>query len=186
VKNCTIMYNSCPHGSGGVNNEGTLEMTGCGIGSNNGGSCGGVENIGTLKLKECVISGNTSNCVGGGIYNHGRGSVTWKKCSIPGNGAEYAGGASVITSRHQKPARIAGSRIARVKATGRTRSYVLQSNATARSKRPNTSRRVSGDRRVRARTPLDLGDAGRREVENALADRRASVRVGEDGAVERP
>ena len=177
VMNCTIMYNSCPHGSGGVNNEGTLNMTGCDIGSNNGGSCGGVENIGTLKLKECVISGNTSNCAGGGIYNHGRGSVTVEKCSITGNGAVYAGGGIChYESRFdEKPAekcRLTNCTV--VKGNGPDQiygPYKADANCTIGSA-PNTSATAfsgySGETEPKPRSII--GDADVAQVKSALAD----------------
>src|SRR5262249_5406100 len=53
-------------GSGGVENQGTLTMTGCTVSKNlallaNGG---GLENWGTLKMIDCTISGNSA--LGGG------------------------------------------------------------------------------------------------------------------------
>jgi hypothetical protein len=78
---------------GGIENAGTLTMTGCTISDNvaAGGigvvHGGGIDNLGTLTVTDCTITGNwvsaLGNAFGGGIYNAGTLTVT--DCTISGN-----------------------------------------------------------------------------------------------------
>ena len=65
---CTISDNSASDFGGGINNLGTLNVVNSTISGNSGGSGGGIENGGTMSLTNCTVSGNQGN-FGGGIEN---------------------------------------------------------------------------------------------------------------------
>ena len=60
---------------GGLENFGTLTLTGCTVTANSGRLGGGMYNDGTATLIDCTISGNSSQ-FGGGVYNNGTATLT--------------------------------------------------------------------------------------------------------------
>lgn len=106
ISNCTLIGNLAGPISargGGVNNDGTLDITDSSIKGNTAatfglGTGGGIHNgdNGTLFLAGCVLSGNadgTSGNGGGAIYN--RNSATITSCILSNNSAAGGGGGVV-------------------------------------------------------------------------------------------
>ncbi len=93
---CTVSGNT----AGGVNNSGTLAMTHCTVSNNTTGA--GVLSSGTLGMTSCTVSDNTNSTSapfiftnGGGVLIAG-GEATLGDCTIDGNSAGFGGGLSVI------------------------------------------------------------------------------------------
>jgi hypothetical protein len=103
ISGLTVSNGQETHFGGGIENQGTLSVTGCTITGNAAANVnyldysrgGGIDNSGTLTVTDCTISGNNahaglrSNAFGGGIYNAGTLTVTGS--TITGNGAGAAG-----------------------------------------------------------------------------------------------
>jgi parallel beta-helix repeat protein len=90
IYNCTVSNN---YGSG-IENHGTLTITGASTVSSNTGvyDGGGIYNHGTLTITGAsAISGNTAYWSGGGIYNHGTLTITGAS-TISGNNTYSNGG----------------------------------------------------------------------------------------------
>ncbi len=77
---------------GGIDNGGTLTLTGATVSQNfSQGSGGGIENDGgTLSVSNTTLSGNTANSSGGGINNNG-GTLTLGNTIVAGNRASRGG-----------------------------------------------------------------------------------------------
>ncbi len=83
---------------GGIENAGTLTLTGCTISGNSSTDFGGgINNLGTLTVVNSTLSGNSSS-TGGGIENGG--TLTLTNCTISGNSGNFGGAIEngVITS----------------------------------------------------------------------------------------
>ena len=91
IDNCTISNND----GGGIDNDGTLTITGASTVSGNtnaGFSGGGIHNWGTLTITGAsTVSGNTAAYDGGGIDNDGTLTITGAS-TVSGNTAAYGGG----------------------------------------------------------------------------------------------
>jgi hypothetical protein len=80
------------HG-GGIQNFGTLTVTGCTVSDSLSNRGGGIANLATLTVIDSIISNNNSAViVGGGIYNLGH-TATVISSTLSGNSAEGGGGA---------------------------------------------------------------------------------------------
>ncbi|MBL7136330.1 MAG: T9SS type A sorting domain-containing protein [Candidatus Marinimicrobia bacterium] len=96
IENLTVRYGKITSGQGaGINNLGTLTLTGCGISDNvcssGGGGINGDE--GSLTMTNCTINGNSGD-YGGGMRLV-LGTFTLTNCTISGNTATssfYGGG----------------------------------------------------------------------------------------------
>ncbi len=92
LMSCTLDSNHAKYG-GGLNNGGIATFTDCTVSTNkasNGG--GGLKNFGTLNLSGCLVSGNAGGTECGGIYVKG-GTATVTDCTISGNYAQLDAGA---------------------------------------------------------------------------------------------
>ncbi|HUI88698.1 MAG TPA: FG-GAP-like repeat-containing protein [Anaerolineales bacterium] len=93
LKNLTIMNGNAMSGigGGGINNDGTLTVTGSTFSSNSANNHGGgINNNGTLTVTGSTFSGNFAGFHGGGISNSGALTVT--NSTFQGNTATYYGG----------------------------------------------------------------------------------------------
>ena len=89
--------NGHANSGGGINNNGTLTLTGDTISGNTAPVVGGgIDNTGSLTVSNCTISGNTCSSHGGGIWNSG--SLTLTSDIISANKATYNGGGIFNTS----------------------------------------------------------------------------------------
>jgi hypothetical protein len=78
--------------AGGINNNGTLTVSGCTISGNAATNGGGINNTGTLTVGNSTLSRNSAGFNGGGIWNGG--TLTVSNDILTGNTAdEDAGGA---------------------------------------------------------------------------------------------
>jgi uncharacterized repeat protein (TIGR01451 family) len=69
---CVVSDNRSDVGAGGIQNNGILVLDGCIVRDNSAeGFVGGIRNDGSLTVNESVISGNTATDLGGGIGNFG-------------------------------------------------------------------------------------------------------------------
>ncbi|MBU1065222.1 T9SS type A sorting domain-containing protein, partial [bacterium] len=99
IENLTVRYGKITSGQGaGINNQGTLTLTGCGISDNVCSSGGGGINSdeGSLTMTNCTINGN-SGTYGGGMRLV-LGTFTLTNCTISGNTATWsfnAGGGGI-------------------------------------------------------------------------------------------
>src|SRR5262249_20790265 len=78
LANLTITNGKAGNGGGGIENFGTLTVSGCTLSGNHAdnstfGGGGGIENFGTLTVNGCTLFGNhaDSSRGGGGIFNQG-------------------------------------------------------------------------------------------------------------------
>ena len=85
----TITGGSSANYGGGVNNQGTLTLTGCTVSGNSAGGWRRGLQRGTLTLTGCTVSGNSA-ADGGGVHNVG--TLTLTGCTVSGNSASVAGG----------------------------------------------------------------------------------------------
>lgn len=97
ISDITIDNGNSANWGGGIENEGTLNLTGCIIadcsanGSGNGYG-GGVDNYnGTVTITHCHISGNSATNRGGGVCSYG-GTINIIESTITGNTSDYGGG----------------------------------------------------------------------------------------------
>lgn len=74
---------------GGINNAGSLTLTGCLVVENRATRGGGIENLGTLTLINCTVSGNYAEECGGGIDAFG-GTVIVSNSIVAENRAKTA------------------------------------------------------------------------------------------------
>jgi len=90
----TIANLTIANGSNGVDNHGTLTVTGCTLAGNSstGGNGGGVSNEGTLTLTDSTLSGNSSGFLGGGVYLDPNTVSTITNNTFVNNSANYGGG----------------------------------------------------------------------------------------------
>ena len=89
----TISGGSATSDGGGINNKGTLTVTGSVINNNSVSGFtagGGIANLGTMMVSNTTISNNSGNLGGGGIYNSG--TLTLTGCSVASNTSAYEGG----------------------------------------------------------------------------------------------
>jgi hypothetical protein len=81
---------------GGIENFGTLTLTGSALSGNSASGGGGIENDGTLTLTDCTLSGNSADSSfpggGGGIENENCGTVTVVGGAVSENSAGTGGG----------------------------------------------------------------------------------------------
>ncbi len=77
---------------GGIDNDGTLIVSGCTITGNYGASGGSILNFGSLTLTHSTVSGNTATQDGGGIENVTGGTLQVIDSVISGNTASGKGG----------------------------------------------------------------------------------------------
>jgi len=78
---------------GGIENNGSLTVTGTTIsGSQSAGLGGGIYNNGTLTLSNSTVSGNQASGSGGGIYNQIEATLTLSDSTLSGNSAGELGG----------------------------------------------------------------------------------------------
>lgn len=89
------------YGGGGVENNGTVDLTDCTIKGNAANLGGGVYNTGTTVFTDCAITDNQST-MGGGINNNG-GTVTLNRTLIADNTAGTGGGI-INTDAFESPA----------------------------------------------------------------------------------
>ncbi len=93
LANLTIQHGSSTVSGGGIENAGTLTLSGDSIIGNTAsgtGAGGGIYNSGTLAVSGSTISGNTAGGNGGGIVNGG--TLTLVDDTISGNSASGSGG----------------------------------------------------------------------------------------------
>ncbi len=93
LANLTIQHGSSTVSGGGIENAGTLTLSGDSIIGNTAsgtGAGGGIYNSGTLAVSGSTISGNTAGGNGGGIVNSG--TLTLVDDTISGNSASGSGG----------------------------------------------------------------------------------------------
>jgi hypothetical protein len=76
---------------GGIDNSGTLTVTGCTLRNNFAYTGGGIENDGTLTVTKSTLSGNSATH-GGGIYNNDGSTLTVANSTLSGNSADDEGG----------------------------------------------------------------------------------------------
>jgi hypothetical protein len=87
------------HSGAGVDNQGTLILSGCTInGNNSGDSGGGLYNGGTATVTECTFGDNTAATGGGGVVNWVTGSLNMFNCLISANKATNNGGGLYISN----------------------------------------------------------------------------------------
>ncbi len=79
------------YAGGGIENNGTVDLTDCTIKGNAANSGGGVSNTGAAAFTGCDITDNTTSGFGGGISNNG-GTVTLTDTLIADNTAGTGGG----------------------------------------------------------------------------------------------
>jgi predicted outer membrane repeat protein len=94
IANLTITNGYSPTlGGGGINNYGTLTVTGCSFSGNIASSGGGIISYGTLTVSNSIFSGNSATSyAGGGIYSY-TGTLTVTDSTFTGNsGGNYGGG----------------------------------------------------------------------------------------------
>jgi hypothetical protein len=93
VTGCTLSGNSASFG-GGINNNGTMSVTGCTLSGNSVSDGGGINNAGTMRVTGCTLSGNTAVAFGGGIFNNVSGTLSVTGSTLSGNsvGASFGGG----------------------------------------------------------------------------------------------
>ena len=89
LENLTITGGSF---GGGIDNLGTLTLTGCTVSGNTADIGGGIDNDtgGTLTMTDCTVAGNSA-AEGGGIDNGIRGTLTMTDCTVSGNTATAGG-----------------------------------------------------------------------------------------------
>ena len=104
IDSCSIKDNvgdAATGNGGGIDNQGTLTMSGSSITGNTSSEGGGIINIGTLAISDCVVSDNLVIGVigpGGGGSNGGGGALfsvgtaTVNDCTFVGNSAGLQGG----------------------------------------------------------------------------------------------
>jgi hypothetical protein len=93
ISNCVVANNASTPGGfgGGVNNNGSLTISGCTFSGNSAEEGGGIFNSGTLTVTGSTLSGNSSVAgEGGGIFNEG--TLTVSGCTLSGNSAAFGGG----------------------------------------------------------------------------------------------
>jgi parallel beta-helix repeat protein len=89
ISGLTIEDGSAEHG-GGVENNGTLNLTQCTVTENAGYAGGGIWNAGILTVLESTVSHNSA-ALGGGVFNSATASIT--DSTVSDNSAtEYGGG----------------------------------------------------------------------------------------------
>ncbi len=89
-----VLSSTATGSGGGINNTGTLTLTGTMVtGNSASGVGGGISNAGTLNLANSTIASNTAATGGGGISDPG--TLTLTTSQITGNSAEAGGGLSV-------------------------------------------------------------------------------------------
>ena len=91
LKGFMIMHNSGDSGRGIAITAGYLTINNCTISGNSTTSGGGIDNYGTLDITGSTISGNSADYHGGGIENYD-GTLTITDSTISGNSAPYGGG----------------------------------------------------------------------------------------------
>jgi len=84
-------------GGGGINNFGTVSMTGLIIKGNVGTYGGGIRNHGSLSLRNSTVTNNTVGTwgAGGGIYDDPGGTMTLTNDTVSGNSAGDGSGGGV-------------------------------------------------------------------------------------------
>jgi hypothetical protein len=93
----TVTNGNSANWGGGIENEGTLNLTDClisGCSANGAGNGygGGLDNYqGTVTVTNCTISGNSSTTDGGGLATYG-GSITLSECTVSGNSSDNGAG----------------------------------------------------------------------------------------------
>ncbi len=93
----TVTNGNSANWGGGIENEGTLNLSDClisGCSANGAGNGygGGLDNYqGTVTVTNCTISGNSSTTDGGGLATYG-GSITLTECTVSGNSSDNGGG----------------------------------------------------------------------------------------------
>lgn len=94
-----IFMNTAPIG-GGIHNSGTATITNSTIANNfaQAGIAGGILNDGTLTVTNSTIAGNTASAAPYGLYNTGTAKLT--NTIVAGNGDPDFGGASLATDSH--------------------------------------------------------------------------------------
>src|SRR5262249_34563487 len=78
ISGLTIQNGNTPGSGGGINNLGTLTLTGCIVKNNIAQSSGGIFNDGTLTVQQTTIANNQASPadLGGGIGNNGQLTIT--------------------------------------------------------------------------------------------------------------
>jgi hypothetical protein len=95
----TVTNGNSANWGGGIENEGTLNLSDCvisGCSANGAGNGygGGLDNYqGTVTVTGCTISGNSSTTDGGGLATYG-GSITLTECTVSGNSSDNGAGIS--------------------------------------------------------------------------------------------
>ena len=87
----TISDGTIVGGGGGLDNSGTVTLTGCTISGNISSSGGGLCNAGTATLDGCTFVGN-SGYNGGGVYNSQHATLMMTECTVSGNKCASNGG----------------------------------------------------------------------------------------------
>ena len=82
--------NAGVYDGGGINNEGTLSLSGCTVSGNTGVNGGGLINNGMATLTGCTVANNTAADRGGGIDNTG--TLTLTNSTVARNSANQGGG----------------------------------------------------------------------------------------------
>jgi CSLREA domain-containing protein len=93
ISNSDVFSNTAASG-GGIYNEGTVDISNSDVFSNKttAGPGGGICTKGTLvDISDCTISGNTAHTSGGGIYNEGALNIS-DNSTVSGNEATTVGG----------------------------------------------------------------------------------------------
>ena len=96
LTDCMISGNYSPSGSGGLNNNGTVELTNCTLSGNTSGHSGSglSTNNGWAELTGCTISNNIATESGGGFASWGGTAPSeLSDCTISGNTTSGPGGA---------------------------------------------------------------------------------------------
>ena len=91
ISGLTISGGSSDLSGGGLDNSGTLTLTGCTISGNTATYGGGLVNYGTATLIDSTVTGNHAYW-GGGLNDKQGDSLTLTDCTISGNTASSSGG----------------------------------------------------------------------------------------------
>ncbi len=97
LNNLTIAHgNNSAGNGGGVDNEGTLDVTNSTFSGNSAGDGGAIYNNGTLAIVNSTFSGSTATGAGGGIYNNSAATVT--NVTFSSNNAPSSSGGGIYNN----------------------------------------------------------------------------------------
>jgi hypothetical protein len=97
VSASTLSDNFALGGGGGIDNEGTLAVSGCTLSGNSSGGGGGIANYAALTISGSTVSGNSATG-GGGILNWYGGTLTVTGCTLSNNSAGIDGGGAIFNN----------------------------------------------------------------------------------------